>query len=65
MSVGAVAKGQELRRPKMRAVNPALIIVVVAAVIIVVGRLRRWTLVAIAGFVLLALAAVLQFIRTR
>jgi hypothetical protein len=65
MSAGAVAKRQKLRRTKMRAVNPAFIIVVVAAVLIVVGRLRRWTPVAIAGFVPLAMAAVLQFIRTR
>jgi hypothetical protein len=49
----------------VNAVNISVIIVVVAAVLIVVGRIRRWTRVAIAGFVLLALAAVLQFIRSR
>lgn len=53
----------------MNGVNPAVIIVVVAAVLIVVGRIngrnRGWTPVWIVGFVLLALAALLQFIRTR
>jgi len=49
----------------MRPVSPVVIIVVVAAALIVVGRLRRLTLVAVAGYVLIALAAVVQFIRTR
>jgi hypothetical protein len=41
------------------------IIVVVAAVLIVVGRLRRSTPVAVVGFVLLALAALLFLVRSR
>jgi len=65
MSAGAVARRQETRRTRMRPVSPVVIIVVVAAALIVVGRLRRLTLVAVAGYVLIALAAVVQFIRTR
>jgi hypothetical protein len=49
----------------MRAVNTPFLIVVVSVVLIVVGRLRRWTPVAIAGFVLLVVAGLLQFIRSR
>jgi hypothetical protein len=41
------------------------IIVVVAVVLIVVGRLRRSTPVAVVGFVLLALAALLFLVRSR
>jgi hypothetical protein len=41
------------------------IIVVVAVVLIVVGRVRRSNPVAIAGFVLLALAALLVLVRSR
>jgi hypothetical protein len=39
-----------------------LIIVVLSAILIVVGRVGRHTPVAIAGFVLLAVAAVLYFV---
>jgi len=38
-----------------------VLLVVASAVLIVFGRLQRITLVAIAGFVLLALAAALEF----
>jgi hypothetical protein len=43
---------------------PALV-VVIAAIVIVVGRFSRRTPVAIVGFVLLALAALLFLIRSR
>lgn len=49
----------------MFAVNLPAIVVVVAAIVIVVGRVRRSTPVAIVGFVLLALAALLFVIRSR
>jgi hypothetical protein len=51
----------------MRALNLNLpvIVVVVAAIVIVVGRLSRRTPVAIAGFALLALAAILFLVRSR
>jgi hypothetical protein len=49
----------------MSAVNLPAIIAVVAALVIVVGRIRRWTPVAIVGYVLLALAALLFVMRSR
>ncbi len=49
----------------MSTVNLPAITAVVAAVVIVVGRVRRWTPVAILGFGLLALAALLFVIRSR
>jgi hypothetical protein len=49
----------------MSGVNLPAIIAVVAAIVIVVGRVRRWTPVAIVGFALLALAALLFVIRSR
>ncbi len=45
--------------------NLPAIVVVVAAIVIVVGRLSRRTPVAIVGFVLLAVAAVLFLMRSR
>jgi hypothetical protein len=49
----------------MSRVNLPAIIAMVAAIVIVVGRVRRWTPVAIVGFALLALAALLFVIRSR
>jgi ABC-type uncharacterized transport system permease subunit len=60
-----LACGQEVRRTTMSTVNLPAITAVVAAVVIVVGRVRRWTPVAILGFGLLALAALLFVIRSR
>lgn len=45
--------------------NLPAIVAMVAAVVIVVGRVRRSTPVAIVGFVLLALAALLYIVRSR
>jgi hypothetical protein len=45
--------------------NTPAIVAVVAAIVIVVGRLSRWTPVAIVGFVLLPLAALLFAVRAR
>jgi hypothetical protein len=49
----------------MNKLSLPIIVVVAAAVLIVVGRVGRLTPVLIAGFVLLAVAAVLQFVRSR
>jgi hypothetical protein len=49
----------------MRLTNLPVIVVVIAAIVIVVGRVSRMTPVAVAGFVLLALAAFLYLIRSR
>jgi hypothetical protein len=46
-------------------VNYPAVVAVVAAIVIVVGRLTKRTPVAIAGFVLLAVAGVLFLTRSR